>query len=200
MKKTFFMYTYNSIIFLFASSLVVFVLSSLAKWLAYNFSNSEVSLFRQLSNGTNYVSTYLFNIAFSLIIIVLTLIAIELFNRFRNDKITNYFKSIYQTLILRHFLIQRERTEKVMSIENQTISTYNPINKQFNRSVGKSTVDIREDIIVILMNVPRTQQAQKLLKEMEPQIKEEISTRNPDYYFSAPTRFRNALWFEGKKR
>lgn len=48
--------------------------------------------------------------------------------------------------------------------------------------------------------MPSKQQAQKILKEMEPQIKEELANRNPDYYFSAPTKGKNALWFEGKRR
>ena len=54
--------------------------------------------------------------------------------------------------------------------------------------------------VIIFIKTPNNQQAQKLLKEMKSQIKEEIANRNPNYYFSAPTRFKNALWFEGKKR
>ena len=48
--------------------------------------------------------------------------------------------------------------------------------------------------------MPRTQQAQKLLKDMEEHIKEEISNYNPNYYFSTPLRVGNKLWFKGTKR
>lgn len=103
-------------------------------------------------------------------------------------------------MLLRYFLVQTEITEKVITIENQSITTSNPINYNFNRSVKKGFVDIRQETVTIFLKVPRSQQAQKLLKEMEPQIKEEISSRNQNYYFSSPTRVNNSLWFEGKKR
>ena len=35
---------------------------------------------------------------------------------------------------------------------------------------------------------------------MTSQLKEEVSSQHPDYYFSAPNRIRNKLWLVGKKR
>lgn len=200
MKKSFFMHTYNISVSLLVSSLLTFIFSMIISRLTVNLSTSEFFAIRQFSTIASLASIYLFKIVFPLTITASAIIALELVNRFKNDKIANYFKSIYQTVLLRHFLIQSEHSEKVITIENQSITTYNPVNKMFNRTVRKSFVDIRQDTVFIFLKVPRTQQAQKLLKEMEPQIKEEISNRNPDHYFSSPIRVRNTLWIEGKKR
>ena len=61
-------------------------------------------------------------------------------------------------------------------------------------------IDISKENIILYLKVPHTQQAQKLLKEMEAQIKEEVASRNPDYYFSAPNRVKNKMWLIGTKR
>lgn len=39
-----------------------------------------------------------------------------------------------------------------------------------------------------------------ILRDMEEHIREEISSYNPNYYFSIPVRARNGLWFKGTKR
>lgn len=202
MKKSFFMHTYNISVSLLVSSLLTFIFSMIISRLTVNLSTSDFFAIRQFSTIASQVSTYLFKIVFPLTITAGSMISLELVNRFKSDKITNYFKSIYQTVLLRHFLVQSEHSEneKVLTIENQAITTYNPVNKMFNRTVRKSFVDVRQDTVLIALKVPRSQQAQKLLKEMEPQIKEEISNQNPDHYFSSPIRVRNALWIEGKKR
>ncbi len=125
---------------------------------------------------------------------------IEVLNRIRFDSFLNYFKSIYHTLKLRTFLIQREKSEKVTTIDNQTITTYNPINGSFNRCAHKSVADIRKDEVKVFIKVPRDQQGQKILGDMTFQLKEEVASQHPDYYFSAPNRVRNNLWLIGKKR
>ena len=101
---------------------------------------------------------------------------------------------------MRQFLKQDEHSEPVNTIENQTITRINPILKNFNQSVSRCTVDVRKESVIVLLAIPRTQQAQKLLKEMENDIKEEISSRNSSYYFSSPHRKGNKLWFIGTKR
>ena len=59
-------------------------------------------------------------------------------------------------------------------------------------------VDVHKDKVKIFIKVPRMQQAQKLLKAMESDIKEEISSRHPEYYFSSPQRIRRHIWYEGQ--
>lgn len=130
----------------------------------------------------------------------LALIYYEVFSRLKEDSLTNLWKSIYQTFTMRIFLKQSEHSETVTTIEQAKITHYNPINKHFNRTIRKTIVDIREDKVTLLIRIPQTQQATKILKEMEMLISEEIANRNPDYYFSRPERKGKWLYFTGTKR
>ena len=128
------------------------------------------------------------------------LVGLEIIQRLKTDSLWNYIQSVYHTFLLRHFLFQRERVQKISNLEHQTVTTIHPIHNGFNRAVRKCIVDIRKDTITIFLKVPRDQQGQKILKEMEAQLKEEIVSQHADYYFSSPIRVRNQLWFTGQKR
>ncbi|MDG4968091.1 hypothetical protein [Lactococcus lactis] len=106
-------------------------------------------------------------------------------------------KSIIQTIQLRHFLYQQE-THKI-KVEYNPL-TPSPITAQFNRSMRKSMIDITQHQVTVLIKVPHTQQGQKLLKTLEGQIKEELSSRNTDYFFSEFERHKNELWLIGTKK
>lgn len=134
------------------------------------------------------------------IFLFLALTYCEVFLRLKEDNPTNLWKSIYQTFTMRIFLKQSEHSETVTTIEQVKVTRYNPINKYFNRAVRKAIVDIRENKIMLLIRIPKTQQATKILKDMEMLISEEISNRNPDYYFSRPERKGKWLYFIGTKR
>lgn len=101
---------------------------------------------------------------------------------------------------MRSFLAQSERSEIVTTVEQGKVTHYNPIIQTFNKAVCKAVVDIRNDKTVLLIQVPTTLQATKILKEMETLISEEVSNRNPDYYFSQPERNGKWLYFVGTKR
>ena len=83
----------------------------------------------------------------------------------------NYAKSIYHTFSLRNFLFQREKVQKVTSPEHQTVPTSTPVNNGFNLAVRKCMVDIQTDSVTIFIKVPRDQQGQKILKDMEALLK-----------------------------
>ena len=85
-------------------------------------------------------------------------------------------------------------------VDAQKVTAYNPINDKFNRSVAKCCIDITQRKIIVFIKVPRTQQTQKILKDLESQIKEEISSQNPEYIFSNFERTHNQLWLQGTKR
>ncbi|MGF2023991.1 hypothetical protein ACUD7I_09665 [Enterococcus casseliflavus] len=200
MKKSYFMRILNITIFLFVTALFALFLVFLSNHIITSLDKSDITFIRQASNVVKTIIMFISRLGMLSATVAVLIITIEIISRFKSDKIINYFKSVYSTMLLRHFLTQTERTEKVMTIEGQTITTYNPINNTFNRAVRKSVVDIRQNCMTIIIKTPSKQQAQKILKEMEPQIKEELANRNPDYYFSAPTKGKNALWFEGKRR
>lgn len=202
MRKTFFMRTFNLNIRLVILTLLTGFLGWLLKFLAINL---ELSL--PISLDLSIVNTYLnlgskytyLTMSFLLAILFLS-VAFEILNRVRFDSLVNYFKSIYHTFKFRRFLTQYEKSEKVTTIENQSITTYNPVNEKFNRAVRKSAVDIRKDEITVYVRVPKDNQAVNILKEMEDLLKEEVSSQHPDYYFSSPNRVKNNLWLVGKKR
>ncbi|HHF7053986.1 TPA: hypothetical protein ACPQXV_000177 [Streptococcus mutans] len=198
MTKSFFMRTYNLNIYLFLLSLLTgflgwllgFLASTLDLTLPIILDLSQVNDYLAVGSHYSYMAmTYLLSSLFASMII-------EVLNRIRFDSLLNYFKSIYHTFKLRNFLTQREKSERITTIDNQ----YNPINGSFNRCAHKSVVDIRKDEITVFIKVPRDQQGQKVLGDMTSQLKEEVSSQHSGYYFSAPNRVRNNLWLVGKKR
>lgn len=205
MKKSFFQRTYNLVNNLLLLGFLSVVISLAMSYLSYLIGEisisgltSEISLIQSKLNIAEYYTDFIGTI---LIIIAMFLITTELSSCLFYDSIWNYFKSIYQTMRLRHFLKQDEKTESVITVDNQTtVTKFNPILKNFNKIVSKCTVDVRKESISVFIKYPSTQQAQKLLREMEAHIKEEISSRNPNYYFSSPNREGNKLWFKGTRR
>lgn len=202
MKKSFFMKTYNLNIYLMLFSLLTgflgwslsFLASTLDLTLPIALDLSQVKSYLAMGSHYTYMAmSYLLGTLFASV-------TLEVLNRIRFDNLFNYFKSIYHTFKLRNFLTQREKSEKVTTIDNQTITSYNPINGSFNRCAHKSVVDIRKDEVTVFIKVPRDQQGQKVLGDMTPQLKEEVSSQHLDYYFSAPNRVRNSLWLVGKRR
>lgn len=202
MKKTPFMRTFNLNINLILSSILSGFFGWTLKFLAITLNQISLGSF-DLSKVSLYLgigSHYCYLTFLVLLSVLAFLVTLEIVNRFRFDNLFNYFKSIYHTFKLRNFLTQREKSEKVTTIDNQTITTYNPINGSFNRCAHKSVADIRKDEVKVFIKVPRDQQGQKILSDMTFQLKEEVSSQHPDYYFSAPNRVRNNLWLVGKKR
>ncbi|UJD00855.1 hypothetical protein GOM48_08060 [Streptococcus oralis] len=202
MKKSYFMKTFNlNINLILVSFLAEFIGWSL-EFLSNQFKLNPLSFF-DLSQFNSYLelgSKYSYTALSILLFILFVSVMFEILNRFRFDSLLNYFKSVYFTLKLRQFLTQREKSEKTTMIDNQNITTFNPINSSFNHCAHKSVVDIRKDDVTIFVKVPRDQQGQKILSDMTPQLKEEVASQHPDYYFSAPNRIRNKLWLVGKKR
>lgn len=167
----------------------------------------ELSGLSQYNNSFILINDSLDNIKQVILVFSISILAIssilvigQLLYRIAKDSLWNYFKSVYQTIRMRQFLKQVEYSEPIVTIENQTITRFNPVLSEFNQSVRKCTVDIHQEEVSIFLKLPRTQQAQKLLKDMEEHIKEEISNYNPNYYFSTPLRVGNKLWFKGTKR
>ncbi|CYW11867.1 hypothetical protein [Streptococcus suis] len=205
MKKTFFQKSYNLISSLLFFGLFSFILNFSLNLLIKLFGDfdipSLVSTIFIIQYKLSLLENYTSQIATILMLFAVSLIIIELTQRMINDSILNYFKSVYQTIRLRQFLRQDEKSESIITIDNQTtVTKSNPILKNFNQSVGKATVDVRKESVVVFLKYPRTQQAQKLLRDMEAHIKEEISSRNPNYYFSSPNREGNKLWFIATRR
>ena len=204
-KTNFFQRTFNITVILLTYSLL-FLLITLGFKLLYDLmeniqstylSNLFATIRYWISQGEYYTKI----LSSLLSLISVALIIIELLLRSLYDTPVNYFKSAYQTIRLAQFLRQDENSQLAFSIDNSsTVTRFNPILRKFNRATSKCVVDVRKDSVTIVIKYPKTHQAQKLLRDMEAYIKEEISSRNPDYYFSAPDRKGNKLWFKSTKR
>ena len=202
MKKSYFMKTFNLNINLILVSFLAGFIGWSLEFLSNQFKLNPLNFF-DLSQFNSYLelgSKYSYTALSILLFILFVSVMFEILNRFRFDSLLNYFKSVYFTLKLRQFLTQREKSEKTTMIDNQNITTFNPINSSFNHCAHKSVVDIRKDDVTIFVKVPREQQGQKILSDMTSQLKEEVASQHHDYYFSAPNRIRNKLWLVGKKR
>ena len=145
----------------------------------------------------HFISSSIF---FLSLLLFFGLLGYEIKIRQNKDRIVNLFKSITQTFSLRLFLIQREYSETVSTSEQGNTKRYNPINRQFNKAIQKVVVDIREESTTLIIPVPKSQQAIRILKDLETIISEEISSRNPDYYFSRPERMGMYFYFIGTRR
>ena len=145
----------------------------------------------------HFVSSF---ISFWSLLLFFGLLGYEMKIRQREDRIVNLSKSIIQTFSLRLFLIQREHSESVGTGEQGNVKRYNPINRQFNKAIQKVVVDIREKSTTLIIPVPKSQQATRILKDLGTLISEEISSRNPDYYFSKPERKGTNFYFIGTRR
>ena len=200
MKKNYFIRCFNIVLTFELTSIFLILLGGALKYFVPLTAADHAELFHTLIITLNYFASVFILAGFLLIIAVILLVSLELVSRLLNDKAGNYFKSVYRTLLLRNFLYQSEHKEKIVTIEGQPITTYNPVNATFNRAARKCVVDIKKDTVTVFLKVPKTQQAQKLLSEIIEQIKEEISNRNPDYFFSSEQRIGTNIWFEGKRR
>ena len=204
-KKNFFQRTFNITVTLLIFGLFFLCLTIGLRLLQDLIANAQSTYLSHLLETINQWASkgeyYTKILAILLPLIAVLLIIVELISRAIYDKPSNYFRSAYQTLRLIQFLRQDENSQLAFSIDNSsTVTRFNPILRKFNRATSKCVVDVRNDSVTILIKYPKTQQSQKLLREMENYIKEEISSRNPEYYFSAPNRRGNKLWFKSTKR
>lgn len=199
-SKNYFMKTFNLILWLLMSSPICWVFGWLFHHVAIQVSTITILNLTVIANLFYKISSIIYLLAITAFIIALILASIEIIKRLKEDSFRNYVHSVYHTFLFRHFLTQRDKTQRITNLERQTVTSTNPVHNGFNRAVRKCVVDIRADYVTIFIRVPKDQQGQKILKEMESQLKEEIVSQNPDYYFSSPVRVRNQLWFIGKKR
>ena len=204
-KKNFFQRTFNITVTLLMYGLFFLCLTIGLRLLQDLIANAQSTylshLFEAIKQWASKGEYYTKTLAILLPLIAVFIIIIELILRLLYDTPINYFKSAYQTIRLAQFLRQDENSQLAFSIDNSsTVTRFNPILRKFNRATSKCVVDVRKDSVTIVIKYPKTQQAQKLLRDMEAYIKEEISSRNPDYYFSAPNRRGNKLWFKSTKR
>ncbi|MCE2153199.1 hypothetical protein ACXOQL_06900 [Streptococcus thermophilus] len=197
MKNNFYRSTFNTNVLL-----IKIAMTSLGLVLTISFiTKSAPPFLHEIVEALMIINMFALCIIGTSITIFSSLIIFETINRFANDSIDNYVKSIFQTFQIRNFLKQIQPSDiAYLTGKNGLIKTKNPIIQQFNKTIKRSIVDIRHDKILVDIPVPKEQQTVKLLTNMITDIRENLTNINKDYYFSNPERVRNHLYFEGTRR
>ena len=196
MEKTFFQKTFNLSRYLLVFVILITVLSITSRLLILLFNNEVFSRKIVVIQDKLYLVSMIFLlVAIMLFLFLLTLLIIELIERYKTDKISNYFESVKQSMRIRYFLIQHETISTSINSFQK-----NPIVQDFNKSVTGSIVDVRNESVIVVLKYPTSQQSQQIFRSMESHIKEEISNYNPNFYFSSAVRIGNKLFYKGSKR
>ena len=204
-NRNYYQTTLNLTIHSAVLALAGIVLSILLAFASHSITVSDAELFEPLALWLkNLLQVLAICIAFVTCIpmtIFITLVSTNIIERHKNDSVSNYLKSICQTVHMKRFLRQDESSEYIdTSDSRQSSKRYNPILVTFNRPMSKTVIDIRKDSVTVIINYPKTRQTQKILKDMNEDIKEELASMNPDYIFSSPTREGNLLVFKSTRR
>lgn len=196
MEKTFFQKTFNLSKYLLVFVIFNAVLSITSRLLIILFDNEVFSRKIVVIQNKLYLVFMIFLLVAIMLFILLTiLLTIELTDRYKTDKISNYFESVKQTMRLRYFLIQHEASSPSANSFQR-----NQILRDFNKSLSNCIVDVRNESVIVALKYPTSQQSQQIFRSMESHIKEEISNYNPNFYFSSPVRIGNKLFYKGSKR
>lgn len=148
-----------------------------------------------INNSINYilikVISLLLLITFCLILYGFYVLYEEIHFRKKYDSLSNYLKSFQQTTKIRKFLNHR----LIGDSNSQDLFVQNA----YNKFSSKTVIDIQEDKIIVVIFLPNSKQAKKLLVESLMDIREEVSMYNENFFFSAPTRQNNIIYFMGSK-
>ncbi|ADA64368.1 hypothetical protein [Lactococcus lactis] len=196
MSKTYFMRIFDSLWKILRLSILLEILSLMVKLLTFFISklqNTELKL--DLITDINFLNSgshILGNVAIALFIVFILMISKEAIYRIRYDNLLNLPKSMSGTFKIRKFLAHHEiikKDEEHPQI-NQTVEKY-------NKAVSHVVIDIWNSQLMLYLKLPKEYQAQKMLKDMEAEIKEEIASAYPDYLISTFEREKNSLCLKG---
>ncbi|TWT11273.1 hypothetical protein [Streptococcus sp. sy004] len=198
MKKTYYQKTFNICVKLFILG-IIFTIGSIVFYISIDLLQgiTYLTVLTQFLTTIYIVSALL---AFLSILIFILLVGREISLRIEQDSLTNLLKSIWHTITMRQFLTKHDHSKTITTVGQVKTPHYNSKIKLFNKAIQKTVVDIREDKVVLLIRVPKTQEALDILNNIDSAIHNEISNRLPDYYFSQSERQGNYLYFIGTKR
>ena len=159
---------------------------------------SKISNLTDITKNLSIIHTVILLSGIFIFNLLIFITLLEIYQRVKYDSISNLVKSIYQTIKLRKFLKQHQTHEDNKSFNQK--ANINPILKNFNSSAKHCIVDVRKNVVITIFKIPTKQQANKILKDMEQQLKEEVSNLNPTYYFSNVQRFKKYIYIKGTIR
>ncbi|MFK4327523.1 hypothetical protein ABH965_004195 [Bacillus sp. RC97] len=199
-KKTYLMKIYNLVHFLSILFILSLGLTLLVDFLqkdltnvntGFLFTNQLIILVRVTMNVLQITNILIPCVVFALLLP-------EFIKRIIQDTIINLVKSTTGTVYVRQLL--KQYTKIPLGNSNNLTLSENDVITKFNKSVGKSVLDLSNEELKLFIKVPKNAQSQKILKEYEEQIKEHILSLYPDYTISAFERNKFNLWLIGTKR
>lgn len=199
MTKTYFMQVFDLFWKSSGFSIVMELLSVVMKYFIFFITKLQTTTpslkLTRVINFLSISSDLMKNIAISLMILSGVLLVKEIIARVRCNSLRNLPKSISGTLKIRRFLTHREvipKDEEHPQI-NRTVLKY-------NKAVNHAVIDIWDSQLILYLKLPKEYQAQKMLKDREEEIKEEIASTYPQYLISTFEREEHSLWLKGTRK
>ena len=196
METNFFIKNFNRCIYLVVTGISLIMISIFFYILLKI--TSKISNLTDITKNLSIIHTVILLSGIFIFNLLIFITLLEIYQRVKYDSISNLVKSIYQTIKLRKFLKQHQTHEDNKSFNQK--ANINPILKNFNSSAIHCIVDVRKNVVIAIFKIPTKQQANKILKDMEQQLKEEVSNLNPTYYFSNVQRFKKYIYIKGTIR
>ncbi len=196
METNFFIKNFNRCIYLVVTGISLIMISIFFYILLKI--TSKISNLTDITKNLSIIHTVILLSGIFIFNLLIFITLLEIYQRVKYDSISNLVKSIYQTIKLRKFLKQHQTHEDNKSFNQK--ANINPILKNFNSSAKHCIVDVRKNVVIAIFKIPTKQQANKILKDMEQQLKEEVSNLNPTYYFSNVQRFKKYIYIKGTIR
>ena len=196
METNFFIKNFNRCIYLVVTGISLIMISIFFYILLKI--TSKISNLTDITKNLSIIHTVILLSGIFIFNLLIFITLLEIYQRVKYDSISNLVKSIYQTIKLRKFLKQHQTHEDNKSFNQK--ANINPILKNFNSSAKHCIVDVRKNEVIAIFKIPTKQQANKILKDMEQQLKEEVSNLNPTYYFSNVQRFKKYIYIKGTIR
>ena len=196
METNFFIKNFNRCIYLVVTGISLIMISIFFYILLKI--TSKISNLTDITKNLSIIHTVILLSGIFIFNLLIFITLLEIYQRVKYDSISNLVKSIYQTIKLRKFLKQHQTHEDNKSFNQK--ANINPILKNFNSSAKHCIVDVRKNVVIAIFKIPTKQQANKILKDMEQQLKEEVSNLNPTYYFSNVQIFKKYIYIKGTIR
>ena len=157
MRKTYFMRVYDIIIYLFLFAILTVMFSKLFDLLNIAISQIDIIDMQNVTHYITIISNGLYQLTFYLLGLALMLMVIDLMIRLLKDQLTNHIKSVYHTMVLRHYLKQDIDTTSSKDWQQTGETKTNAVERYFNKVVGKSLVDVRQNEVRVAIKIPRKQ-------------------------------------------
>lgn len=202
MKKTYFIRVFNiavfvTQIFILLSLILLFQLLLQKLWMQ---ESTDTFLFRLLIEFSEKLQKGLIVGLFVPPVVLLLLLLPVVSKRKETKPIYYLSKSILGTRRYRRFLAQAQPLRLPKIGEQEPLTAEDKTLLRFNKAVRRSVLDVREQQLVLFVNIPKEAQAQKLLKEHEEQIKEHVASFYSEYIISTFERRKFGLWLIGTRR